>query len=111
MGVAISRDNGTALSFFLFDDRLEGQNKRSIPSDNGPGRLLGFWKSDDIISDPDGLLSDFLQGRSEFASGEMPIDHVRGPKGFEFVLTSGTCGRNDRRESGQPGELDSCEIG
>lgn len=111
MGVAISRDNGTALSFFLLDDRLEGQDKRSTPSDNGPGRLLGCWQRDSIINDPDGLLSDFLQGRSEFVSAEMPINHVRGPKGFEFVLMSGTCGRNDRRESRQPGELDGCERG
>lgn len=109
MGATISRDNGTTLSLLLFDDRLEGQNKPSTPSERGPGRSLGRWCGDDIKSYLDGLLSDFLQGRRECLSGETPIYHIRGPKGFNCVLMSGTSGRNDGRESRQLGKLDNCK--
>ena len=106
MGVTIGRDNGASLTFFLFNDRLEGHNERSALSDNGPGRSLGLRQSNGIISDPNGMLSNFSQSRHELFAGNMPINNFRGPNSFKFVLIGKACGRDDRRESRQFGELD-----
>ena len=98
MGVAIRRNDGTALSLFLLDDRMEGHNKRPTLSDNGPGSLLCFWESNGVISNLDRFLSNFLQGHPESVFVEMPIDHIRSPKGFEFLLVIEACSCDNGRE-------------